>query len=489
MIRMLIVTHRYVGIATCLLFAMWFVSGVVMMYVGFPQLTAVERFNGLTPLDLHTAQVLPAQALAVSGIDGWPRELRIEMVLGRPAYIIQPWEGPWHTVFADDGSVLQGVEPAQAIAAAQQFSSIPYIRYRGLIERDQWTVPNGLNPYRPLHHLALEDKAGTELYVSDRTGEIIRDTTRTERFWNWCGAVVHWLYFTELRKNPELWRQVVLWVAGIGIVSVLTGIVVGIVRWRPRKRYRHGRMSPYHGMMHWHHVLGLAAAVPLLTWIVSGWLSLNPGHWVSERSPDRVAHERYTGLDQAMASFTVTPATAWRVTTMNPPACDYDSGRADRCMCLPRLPNTNGLIGGDSMPWPITIGGTDAVVQVARRLLPDAQLVHAEMLQAYDFYWYAHHTPRLLPMLRVRFRVRFDDQHATWFHIDPVTGDVLERLDSTRRLQRIVFNALHSLDFPVLLAHRPVWDVLAVTLCSLGLALSITAVVIAWRWLRRLPGI
>ena len=243
MLRTLILVHRYVGIATCVLFVMWFGSGVVMMYVGFPQLTAVERFKGLAPLDLRSAHVLPWQALALVGAEGWPRELRIEMVLGRPAYIVQPWEGPWQTVFADDGSVLHGVEPASAIAAAQHFAGVPRVRYLGLIERDQWTVPNGLNPYRPLHHLALEDEAGTELYVSDRTGQIIRDTTQTERAWNWCGAVLHWLYFTELRKYPELWRQVVLWISGIGIVSVVSGIIVGLVRWRPRKRYRHGRTS------------------------------------------------------------------------------------------------------------------------------------------------------------------------------------------------------------------------------------------------------
>jgi hypothetical protein len=82
-------------------------------------------------------------------------------------------------------------------------------------------------------------------------------------------------------------------------------------------------------------------------------------------------------------------------------------------------------------------------------------------------------------------RVVFDDPHATWFHIDPVTGDVLERLDASRRAQRIVFNALHSLDFPILLAHRPAWDAVVVALSALGMALSVTAVVVAWRWVRR----
>src|SRR5262245_56359853 len=117
MMRTVILTHRYVGMATCLFFAMWFSSGMVMMYVGFPELTAVERFRGLTPLDLRTAHVLPSQALAMTGVEGWPRVLRIEMVLGRPAYIVQPWEGPWQTVFADDGTVLRHVEPARAVEA------------------------------------------------------------------------------------------------------------------------------------------------------------------------------------------------------------------------------------------------------------------------------------------------------------------------------------------------------------------------------------
>jgi hypothetical protein len=482
-LRTLILTHRYVGVVTCLLFTMWFGSGVVMMYVGFPRLTAVERFKGLAPLDLRTAHLLPEQALAAAGVDGWPRELRLEMILGRPAYLIQPWEGPWHTVFADDGSILHGVEPAGAVAAVQQFSAIPRVHYLGLIERDQWTVPNGLNPYRPLHHLALEDAAGTEVYLSDRTGEIVRDTTRSERFWNWCGAVLHWLYFTELRKHPELWRQVVLWVSGVGIVSVLSGIVVGIVRWRPWTRYHHGRTSPYQGMMRWHHVLGLAAALPLLTWIVSGWLSVNPWRWFSDRALDRASYERYAGLEQTRASFTISPSVAWGMAPMHPPAKEvrlrFWQGRP--LYVFASSPNRKEFVGGDRISLPPAIGGAEAVATAARRLLPDARPVRVAVLEAYDLYWYAHHDPRPLPVVRVMF----DDPHATWFHIDPVTGDVLERLDGSRRAQRILFNALHSLDFPVLLAHRPAWDVVVVALSVLGMELSLTAVAVAWSWVWR----
>src|SRR6266851_3890659 len=45
--RWLYIGHRWIGIATCLLFAMWFVSGLVMMYVAFPTLTDGERLAAL----------------------------------------------------------------------------------------------------------------------------------------------------------------------------------------------------------------------------------------------------------------------------------------------------------------------------------------------------------------------------------------------------------------------------------------------------------
>jgi hypothetical protein len=482
MLRALILTHRYVGIATCLLFAVWFGSGMVMMYVGFPELTAAERLRGLTPLDLSAAPVSPSQALAAAGVEGWPQALRMEMVLGRPAYIVHPWEGPIRTVFADDGSVLQHVTPALAVAAAQQFGRATRARYLGQIDYDQWTVPNGLDPYRPLHHIALADAAGTELYLSDRTGEIVRDTTRRERVWNWCGAVLHWLYFTELRHARAFWRQLVLWIAGVGIISACTGVVVGLARWRPRAHYRSGRMSPYHGMLHWHHVLGLIAALPLCTWIFSGWMSLEPGQWVSDRAIDRVMAARYMALDRPFTAFSISPATAWHAAPMVPPAKEvrlqFWDGKP--LYVFASSPEHRQLISGYDRPVPVAIGAPDVVAHAAQRLLPDVRVAQVTVLHAYDFYWYAHHTPRPLPVLRLRF----DDAHATWLHIDPTTGDVLELLDTSRRGYRILFNALHSFDFPWLLAYRPAWDLLVLPLCLLGLALSLTAVVLAWRRLQ-----
>src|SRR5205085_3781868 len=48
--RATVITHRYLGVAIGLLMVMWFVSGIVMMYVPFPQVKETERLRFLPPI-------------------------------------------------------------------------------------------------------------------------------------------------------------------------------------------------------------------------------------------------------------------------------------------------------------------------------------------------------------------------------------------------------------------------------------------------------
>ena len=41
--RWLYFVHRWLGVAACLLFVLWFISGLTMMYVRFPRLQEAER--------------------------------------------------------------------------------------------------------------------------------------------------------------------------------------------------------------------------------------------------------------------------------------------------------------------------------------------------------------------------------------------------------------------------------------------------------------
>ena len=62
--KLLVYTHRWLGIAGCLLFVAWFLSGIVMMYARMPGLANEERLARAPALDLSTVTVSPADAAA-----------------------------------------------------------------------------------------------------------------------------------------------------------------------------------------------------------------------------------------------------------------------------------------------------------------------------------------------------------------------------------------------------------------------------------------
>ena len=73
---------------------------------------------------------------------------------------------------------------------------------------------------------------------------------------------------------------------------------------------------------------------------------------------------------------------------------------------------------------------------------------------------------------------------ADWFDIDGASGALLEKLDPSRRAYRWLFGALHTLNFPVLMARPMLRTFIIVLLCGCGFAFSLTGVVLAWRRLR-----
>jgi uncharacterized iron-regulated membrane protein len=128
-----------------------------------------------------------------------------------------------------------------------------------------------------------------------------------------------------------------------------------------------------------------------------------------------------------------------------------------------------------------TVVSDDQIFAAASRLLPDATMILRQRLEQPDAHWYSHHRERLIPVLRAGF----DDNARTWFHIDPRTGEVLDRTDDSRRAYRWLFNGLHSFDLPLLLRFRPAWDAVVWLLSLLGLIVSASGVVIGWRRLSR----
>ena len=81
-------------------------------------------------------------------------------------------------------------------------------------------------------------------------------------------------------------------------------------------------------------------------------------------------------------------------------------------------------------------------------------------------------------------RAVFDGPQETWAYIDPATGRIEKQVDRLARLNRWMFNGLHSLDFSFWYDKRPLWDAAVILLSLGGLATSSIGLILGLRRLR-----
>jgi len=215
-------------------------------------------------------------------------------------------------------------------------------------------------------------------------------------------------------------------------------------------------------------LLGLACATFVLSWIFSGWLSMDSGHLFS------------SGALTVEESRKIPVAPAWDT--------------------LPKDEWQHGLGAAKEIEWLAFNGkfyrrertGLDAqrLFQVGSTAVTQREYLEASEAAAF--------VERLRPACNVPNIVAANDNYPVsstmprapvyrvvcgdvWYQIDGASGVMLERLDPSRRAYRWLYGALHTMDIPVLVAHPFVRSALIVFLCILGFVFSTTAVVIGWR--------
>lgn len=481
--RWLYLLHRWAGITLCLFFAMWFISGVVMMYVGYPKLTPAERLGHLAPLDPAGVTVTPAQALAAAGLeDGAALSLSASRA-GQAVYLAGGGRrAAPKAVDAASGALLPVADERVAAATASAWFGGAYpVRYAGAVAEDIYTHSRALDQHRPLHRVDVADPEHTRLYISSATGAVVLDATRAERAWNYVGAWIHWLYPFRGNALDRWWHDIVVWLSVAGVTLALTGTVVGLMRWRFSRPYASGSRSPYReNMMRWHHLSGLLFAVVTITWIFSGLMSMNPWKlFASSAAP--LAQATYEGPPGPAATL-ASPGALIAALPAAPRELSWTRA-AGQSLVQARMAAGAPLLLSARQARPVALDPA-ALRAAAATLLPDARLAEVQTLERYDFYYYARdehamlgHVEKPLPA----WRLVYDNPEATWIYLDPATGQLIGRQDRAHRASRWLFAFLHSWDWTGLLARRPLWDALLIFLSLGGAALSLTGVVIGWR--------
>ena len=473
--KLLVYTHRWLGIALGALFVGWFVSGVVMMYARMPRLTPAERLARLPDLDPARLRVDPATLT-----DGTAAvtSLRLTTWLGRPVYRITA-DGRTRSVLADTGDPLPPIGADEAVAAAQHFAPAHAgtARYAGRLDRpDQWTLE--IARQLPMHRVTLGDPDGTDLYVSAATGDVVLDAPARERRWAHPGAILHWIYLTPFRRHGYAWGQFIIWSSVAGTLMCAVGLVWGVWRLSPSRRFRLKRqrsMTPYAGWMRWHHYIGLAAGTVTLTWIFSGLLSMSPWDWHPSTAPTAAQRQAFSGGPMTVDGLTA--AAIARALAQMPGARDAEllQFRGQRY-----LAGDHRLVALD--PGASTPLDRGALLAAAAAAGGGARLADASWLDRYDAYYYDRDGELMLPVLRVQY----DDAPRTWLYVSATRGTVLRKEERLTRLNRWLYHGLHSLDFPFLYYRRPLWDIVVIVLSLGGLALTLTTLMPALHRLRRL---
>ncbi len=474
--RWLYVFHRWAGIALCLLFASWFFSGLVMLYVSFPSFRAEERVATAAPIEWQQVHVGPDRALAKLNLAAFPTEMRLGMTGGEPVYRFVTPDGR-RAVSARTGDEITQIDAPRAEAIASTLTGAPTASIT-TVDHDQWVVTRAYMAMAPFWRVRLADAAATDVYISQKTGEVVQNTTANERFWNWIGAIPHWIYFEGLRVFQEPWRQTVLWTSGIGLLGAIAGVWIGLLRVRLNKRYKFGSVSPYCGWMKWHHVAGVVGGLFVITWVFSGWLSMSPWGGLRDKGRGNIA-KLYV---EAQSGFPPTD-----LATLAKASADAREARFTYLGGQPVITlwgeEKSRLFDGLTAR-PVVLN-PDRILTIARASLPGSTLTAVDRLERPDRYWYstgdARDESRPLPVLRLKF----DDAAQTWLHIDPATGALLGQIGSGSRSYRWLFSALHNLDFPWLLIWPPMRHTLVWLLSGAGLLISISGIVVGWRRLFR----
>jgi hypothetical protein len=313
-----------------------------------------------------------------------------------------------------------------------------------------------------------------------------------------------------LRRHNAFWSDFVVWISLIGTLMCAMGIAIGIWRYSlaERSRLRGARShTPYAGWIKWHHYTGLVFGFFACTWAFSGALSLSPFAFLQTSASSRAFREAATGGPIELRALTIERirAVADQVRhSFQPKELDFFQflGEPYFIAYVPPSPS-------ESAPWRNTdIAAATALNidrqyvmvsalrperglftsfekermwDVARSAMPDAPIVDAAWLSAYDAYYYSHTGLKPLPVLRIRYA----DPRATWLYLDPQRGVIASRLERSSRWNRWLYHGFHSLDFPFLYYKRPLWDFVVILLSVGGMAISVTSALPAWRRLLR----
>ncbi|MBP1617762.1 MAG: PepSY protein [Bacteroidetes bacterium] len=476
--RILYSFHRILGTILSILFLMWFLSGFVMMYHAFPKLTERDRNAHAQALNMQDCQ--QADSIIASGLSK-PKLNSLELNLHYGHAQITSRSSDSEQQMVCRNGIWDSVRKptfAQIRQYAGAWNSAPIIRTDTLHDLEQWIPFGKLRADLPIYKFYFGDKLHHQLYVSSATGEALQLTTQDSRFWAWLGPIPHWIYFTKLRQDVSLWKNMVITISGIGCVMCLAGIVIGIRSFLISRRKRGTWATPYRRFAYkWHHLTGFFFGFFVFTFIFSGMMSLAdvPTSIVKIHNPKL--------QEQANSEASITGIEF---------KADYKQLLADypkqvtqiKWMSVGKTPVLQAVVSGSTLMF-------DASRNILKPLHMSPAMIkelvqtgtnscQIDTLYNYDNYYGSPGKQLPLPV----YKVSVKDGDQSVYYVEPATGKLIY-YNSNAKVAHWSYQILHRFALGVLVQHN------TLRLCLLWFALlggtlvSITGVWLSVRYLQR----
>ena len=514
-LKPLIVIHRWLGVALCVLFLLWFPSGIGMIYWGMPAVSTQDRLDRMPSLDPAAITLSPEEAakkIGAIGQNASPSQIRLSSFDGRPVYRFGGDSG--RIVYADSGDehtqADQVMRDRVAAAWVGQPLAAASVEPMGP-EPDQWTVGSRLRNLRPLWKYSWPD--GQDVYIGE-SGEVLLHTTRGSRIRAYLSAVPHWLYFTPLRKHQPVWIRFATYSGMVAVVASVVGMLVAIWMYTPaRKKYRFANAPsavPYRGTKRLHTIIGLVFGVTTITWTFSGSLAFLPfpppqdarpaqtqgqrgeaqgqrGRGGNNQNPGQPGQGRQRGGNNSLASSlrgqvgmkdfaALSPKEVLtRFPDLKIKELSYTSYKSQPLYSATLDDGSSRLIALDGR----VVDGfnREEIIGIVKKSVPNPEKLEIRILEQFDAYYQDRDRRRPLPVILALT----GDTEATRYYIDPKTASVVGNYSNRNWVNRWLYHGLHSLNFPFLYNHRPLWDIVVITFMVGGTALSVTSLILAWR--------
>ena len=208
--RSAIFVHRWLGVALCVVFLLWFPSGIGMMYWDLPDVSGRRSARAIA-----CARCIEGAPLAGTGVrhdrrrtsaDSGPSQL-----VRRPSCV--PLRRRSHRLRRHGRRANRRL--ARVDAARRGGVDRPAGERRaGRIGRRKSISGRWAAPFVIGRCGNTRGRTASRSTCPERSGDVVQYTTTGSRLGAYVGAIPHWLYFTPLRKHGPEWSRVVIWSSG-----------------------------------------------------------------------------------------------------------------------------------------------------------------------------------------------------------------------------------------------------------------------------------